>query len=84
MKKLLFVFILVSVPTLSFGQARNAGRMVVPIGYENCDSLRFYLQNMDDAKSNLPGAGSDSAQNVLLLKMLDTVSCTFAGTSSDL
>jgi hypothetical protein len=80
--KRIFIITFFFIPGILFGQARNSGRMVVPIGWETQDSLRFYLQTEDDARNNNL-TGSDSSKNALLLRILDSVSNTFAGCSSD-
>ncbi len=83
MKRFYVIVALLFVPMLSFGQSRTAGQMVVPVGYESYDSLRFTLLCLDEALYNNIGGLPDSVKNPLLLRYLDSLSATFAGTGSD-
>jgi hypothetical protein len=65
-------------PVLCDAQPRNAGKMVVPVGYESADSVRWAIYNAEFARFFL-GGYPGSTSNYLMNAYMDSVQATFEG-----
>ena len=70
---ILVLLALTSLPTFTFAQSRTAGKLVVPCGYEQYDSVRFTLVGMEQGRGAISYALTNGGPWLAALPFANTM-----------